>query len=369
MRFSSDNAAGASPQIMDAIVRANAGAAMPYGADDWTRAAEDRLREVFECDCQAFFTPTGTAANALALACASPPWGAIFAQKDAHVMDDECGAPEFFSHGARMIGVPGAAGKIDPTALRHTLAAYPRGLVKQVQPAALSLSQATESGTAYSLAELAELTAIAREASLRVHMDGARFANALVALGVSPAAMTWQAGVDMLSFGATKNGALMCEAVIFFDRELAAEFVFRRKRGGHTVSKARFLGAQMLAYLDKGHWLDLARRANAQAQRLASGLQALRGVRLPWPTEVNEVFALLPADMDAALRQAGAWYHDWSRDALGQTGTGAGAQRPETGATPGQRQRFVRLVTSFATTEEEVDRLLTVACAHQPPAK
>ncbi|MCC2098508.1 MAG: low specificity L-threonine aldolase [Hyphomicrobiales bacterium] len=349
MRFASDNASGMSQPIMEALEAAHADYAMPYGADDYTRAAEDALEETFEHECAVFFVPTGTAANALALASICKPWGAIFAHHDAHVMDDECGAPEFFTLGAKMVGVAGAKGLIDPAALRSTLADYPHGLVKQVQPAALSLSQATESGTVYRLKTLMELSAIAHEGGLHVHMDGARFANALVKLKAAPADMTWRAGVDVLSFGATKNGTMMCEAVIFFNRDLAKDFLYRRKRGGHTVSKARFLGAQMLAYLNGGHWLELAGRANGMAARLARGLKQIKGVRLPWPVDVNEVFAILPGKVDKALKEAGALYYNWSPVALEPR------QQPKSG------EVFVRLVTSFATRPEDVDRFLETA--------
>ncbi len=349
MFFASDNASGASPRVLDAIVRANTGFAMPYSADDQVRLAEAKISELFEKECTVFLVPTGTAANALALASLCPPWGAVFCHSDAHVMDDECGAPEFFTLGAKLVGVSGPRGKIDAKALEQVLAGYPRGLVKQVQPAALTLSQASESGTVYSLAEIAQLSAIARAAGLKVHMDGARFANALLKVKASPAQMSWKSGIDVLSFGCTKNGTLMCEAVIFFDKTLALDFAFRRKRSGHTVSKARYMGAQMLAYLEDGHWLELAGHANKMAQRLAKGLRGIDGVRLPWPSDVNEVFAVLPSSVDKALKKNGAVYYPWSAAALGE------ADRPAKGAA------FVRLVTSFATDPADVDAFVAVA--------
>lgn len=350
MHFASDNASGASPRIMEALSAANAGYAMPYGADDFTRAAEKKLCEVFERDCAVFMTPTGTAANALALAAYSPPYGAIFCHEDAHVMDDECGAPEFFAGGAKLVGVAGKLGKIDPAGLAATLAAYPRGLVKQVQPAVLSLSQASESGTVYKPAEIARLAAMAHEKGVAVHMDGARFANALVALGCSPAEMSWKAGVDVLSFGATKNGAVMCEAVIFFDRDRAADFLFMRKRGGHTLSKGRYLGAQMCAYLEDGHWLELAAQANAQARKLASGLTKIPGVRLGWPRQINELFVVLPGAVHKALRAAGAQYYDWGGRGLPQGARGLA-----------KGEVLTRMVTSWATRDEDIAQFLAIA--------
>lgn len=350
MHFASDNASGASPRIMEALVAANAGHAMPYGADDFTRLAEKKLCEVFERDCAVFLTPTGTAANALALAAFSPPYGAVFCHENAHVMDDECGAPEFFAGGAKLVGIAGKLGKIDPAGLSAKLAAYPRGLVKQVQPAVLSISQASESGTVYKPSEISRLAALAHEKGVAVHMDGARFANALVALGCSPAEMSWKAGVDVLSFGATKNGAVMCEAVIFFDRDRAADFLFLRKRGGHTLSKGRYLGAQMCAYLEDGHWLELAAKANGQAKKLAAGLTRIPGVRLGWPRQINELFAVLPGAVNKSLRAAGAQYYDWGGRGL-----------PQGARSLGKGEMLARMVTSWATSDEDVARFLDIA--------
>ena len=349
MDFSSDNASGASREVMQALMDANDGFAPAYGADPWTLEAQARISEVFERPCATFLVATGTASNALALAAITPPWGAVFAHSDAHIMGDECGAPEFFTAGAKLVGLSGDAGKIAPEALRTALAAFPRGLVKQVQASALSLSQATESGTLYTLGEIAALTQIAHEAGLQVHMDGARFANSIAALGCSPADMTWRAGVDVLSLGASKNGTFACEAVVFFNPQQALDFAFRRKRGGHTLSKGRFLAAQMNAWLHENHWLDLASRANAHAQALAHGLRQIEGVRLPWPVQINEVFAILPQHVDAALKTAGARYYDWS------------ARRLTPAFAPGPNARFVRLITSFSTPQGDVEKFIETA--------
>lgn len=349
MNFASDNASGASDKVMAALAAANSGAAMPYGADRWTAQAEKALCDVFERDCAVFLVPTGTAANALALACLTPPWGAVFCHEHSHVMGDECGAPEFHTGGAKLVGLSGGGGKITAAVFAEALRAFPRGLVKQVQPSALTITQATESGTLYSLAEIAGLSGAAHDAGLGVHMDGARFANALAALGASPAEMSWKAGIDVLSFGASKNGTFCCEAVIFFDKARAADFAFRRKRAGHTLSKGRLLGAQALAYLDGGHWLDLARAANASAARLASGLAAIPGTRLPWPCEANEVFAILPRRTADALRAAGASFYDWGTRGL----TAKDALKSD--------EVLLRLVASFATTWAEVDFFIATA--------
>ena len=349
MNFTSDNGSGAAPQILAALVEASAGAAPAYGADPWSRAAEKKLGRVFETDLAAFLVATGTAANALALSAFTRPWEAVFCHEEAHVQDDECGAPEFFTNGAKLVNIPGVGGKITPDGLEEALARHPRGVSKTVQPAVVTLSQVTEAGTIYTLDEIAALAEIAHSAGVAVHMDGARFANALVALGVSPAQMSWRAGVDVLSFGATKNGAFACEAVVFFDKARAETFPYLRKRGGHTVSKGRFLGAQMGAYLEGDLWLDLARHSNAAAQRLAQGLAASPGVRLVWPTQANEVFAAAPAGRVAAWAAAGAAFYPWTTRSA----------PPETAAREGET--MLRLVTSFATSDAEIDAFLALA--------
>ena len=352
MNFASDNGAGAAPEILEAIVAASRGVAAAYGADAHSKAAEKRLGEVFEKDVAVFLVATGTGANALALGAIATPWSAIFCHEESHIHDDECGAPEFFTGGAKLVGISGEGGKITVAALRETLARFPRGLVKSVQPGALSLSQATEAGTVYALDEIAALTDVARHHGLATHMDGARFANSLVALGCKPADMSWRAGIDVLSFGATKNGALACEALIFFDRARAEAFAFQRKRGGHTLSKGRFLGAQMNAYLDGDLWLDLAKRANRAADRLARGLTAIPGIRLAWPVQVNEVFAIAPRAVTAPLRAAGAQFYEWTSRAVA----------PE--RAPRDDEAFLRLVCSFDTSDAEVDQLTAIARAH-----
>jgi threonine aldolase len=349
MKFASDNCAGVAPEILEAIARSSRVNAPAYGADDYTTRAGAMLSEFFEREVEAFLVPTGTAANALALASLVQSFEAVFCHEEAHIHDDECGAPEFFTGGAKLVGISGEGGKVAPAALREALTRYPRGIAKSPQPGALSLSQATEAGTTYSSEEIANLCEVAHEAGMSVHLDGARFANALAASGASPADTTWRAGVDALSFGATKNGALACEAVVFFDPRRAANFAHRRKRGGHTLSKGRFLGAQMEAYLDDGLWLRLAERANAAAWRLSAELAKAPGMRLAWPTEVNEVFIVAPAATVAVWRAAGADFHEWSSRSLGKD------------IEPRQGEALVRLVTSFETSGEEIDRILALS--------
>ncbi len=351
MNFASDNGSGAAPEILAAITAASQGVAAAYGSDPWSQRACAALADVFETDIAAFLVASGTAANALALSALARPWEAVFCHEESHVHDDECGAPEFFTGGAKLVGVPGYNGKITPEGLRETLARFPRGLVKSPQPAALTLSQVTEAGTLYSLGDIAALAEIAHAAGVFVHMDGARFANAVVALGVSPADLSWRLGVDALSFGATKNGALACEAVVFFDKTKAESFPYLRKRGGHTLSKGRLLGAQMEAYLEGGLWLDLAARANAAARRLSEGLVALPQVRAGWPTEANEVFVIAPSRRVSAWREGGAVFYEWPTRGV----------PPERAPRPDET--LIRLVTSFGTSIEDVDSFLALARA------
>ncbi|WP_035693191.1 threonine aldolase family protein [Azospirillum halopraeferens] len=309
--FRSDNVAGAVPEVVDALAAAARGTAAPYGEDPWTERVGRHLAELFETDVAVFPVATGTAANALALSALAPPHGAVYCHADSHVNTDECGAPELFTGGAKLVGLAGAHGRLDPADLERALAGAGIGSVHRVQPAALTLSQATEAGTAYRPDAVAALAAVAHRHGMAVHMDGARFANALAFLGCTPAEATWKAGVDALSLGATKGGALAAEAVVFFNPAAAEGFGFRRKRGGHLVSKMRFVSAQLEAWLAGGLWLRLARHANARARDLAAGLAALPGARLVHPVEANEVFVELPEPAIAALAAAGIGFYRW----------------------------------------------------------
>jgi threonine aldolase len=347
MNFASDNTAGVSPEILEAIRQANEGFAAGYGNDELTRKVEQRIADVFEHEAAVFLVPTGTAANALALAHLSPPWGAVICHAESHVATDECGAPEFFGGGLKLIEVPGEGAKIAPATLEIVLAAG-RGAPHSVTPSVFSLTQATELGTVYQMEEIRRLAAVARAHGLALHMDGARFANALVRLGVTPAEMTWKAGVDVLSLGATKGGALAAEAVVFFDPARAGGMPSRRKRAGHLVSKHRFLAAQFAAYLQDDLWLRLANRANDAADKLAARLRAA-GFSPAWPVEANEVFVALSQTVDARLKAAGAQYYPWSTGSL-----------PHDAPIAADRV-LVRLVTSFATTEAEIQRFAALA--------
>jgi threonine aldolase len=342
MNFCSDNVTGAAPEILEALTRASAGTVPSYGEDPLTARVEARLKEIFETDLAAFPVATGTAANSLALSMLAPPYGAIYCHRDAHIAVDECGAPELYTGGAKLVGLPGEHGKLSLADVRAALAGAHKGVVHHVQPAAISLTQATESGTAYRPAEVAAIAAAGRELGVRLHMDGARFANALAFLGVSPADLTWRAGVDILSFGATKNGALAAEAVVIFDPKRAEEFAFRRKRAGHLFSKMRFLSAQLDAYLADDLWLRNARHANAMARHLAEGLARIPGAVLAHPVEANEIFIELPEHAIRGLQADGFQFYRWLGDS----------------------HRLLRLVTAFNTRPADVEAFIASAERH-----
>lgn len=345
MNFISDNTAGAAPEIIDAVIAANQAHATPYGDDPLTAQATTAVREVFEApEAAVFFVATGTAANALALASICPPWATIYCHRNSHIEEDECCAPEFFTGGAKLTLLGGENAKIDAAALRDALRNTASAGVHNAQPGALSITQATEAGTAYTPGEISELSAIAQEARLPVHMDGSRLSNALARQRVSPAEMTWKAGIDVLSLGATKNGALGVEAVILFDPARAWEFELRRKRGGQLFSKMRFLAAQMKAYLADGLWLRLATQANLAADLLAAGLAA-RNVPIIGEIGANILFAEITLDRHRALQAAGAHYYTMS---------------PFDEDGPGDQVIRIRLVASFSTSEAEVDRFVSL---------
>jgi threonine aldolase len=305
MRFFSDNAAPICPQVLDAIVAANR-VDTAYDGDALTRSLDGAFSELFETPVAALWVSTGTAANALALAALCPPHGSIVTHADAHIQNDECGAPEFFTHGAKLLLANGGGAKLSPAAVARLLDAT-RDDVHQAQPAALSISNATEYGLVYKPDEVAALGELARSRGLGFHMDGARFANAVAHLGCHPADLTWRAGVDALSFGFVKNGGMSAEALVFFRPDLAAATLYRRKRAGHLLSKGRYLAAQLLAMLKDDLWLANARDANGAAARLA----AAAGARLIHCVEANELFLRLTSEEAATLRAAGFDFYDW----------------------------------------------------------
>lgn len=345
--FYSDNIAPIAPEFLAAIVAANTGTAPSYGADPYTERLASLARETFGTDLAIIPVATGTATNALALATLAPPFGGVYCAESAHINTDECGAPEFYSGGAKLLGLPAPDGKLRPEQLAGPIAIARGAGVHHVQPAALSIAQATEWGTVYTQAEVAALAQAAHANGLKLHMDGARLANAIARLGCSPAEITWKAGVDVLSLGLTKTGAMAAEAVVVFDPGLAAEVERRRKRAGHLWSKQRFVSAQLAAGLEGGLWLRLAGQANRAAARLSAGLAALPGVHLIQPVEANEIFCAFPPGLFAALTGAGFGFHDWP-------------------APPGVAGEVVRLVASYATTDADVDALLHAAVRYAP---
>lgn len=346
MFFASDNSSPVPPQVLEALTEANHGYAMPYGNDPIMDEVRTRIREVFETpEAAVYLVSTGTTANALSLACVCPPWATVFCHRNSHIEEDECGAPEFYTNGAKLTLVEGADAKMTPDTLAKEISFAARGGVHNVQRGAVSITNATEKGAVYTAAEVRALCDVARRYDLPVHMDGARFANALVTDGGTPAEMTWKAGVDVLSFGGTKNGLMGVEAVVLFDPARAWEFELRRKRGGHLFSKHRYLSAQMQAYLKDDLWLKLATRANAAAKRLSEGLLQVEGAALLHPTQANAVFASWPRAGHRRAHDAGAAYYFWPMD---QSLEG-----------PGEEALSARLVCSWSTTDEDVDTFLS----------
>jgi threonine aldolase len=346
MIFASDNWAGASPKVLAAITRSAEGSAPAYGNDTSTTELRSRLSELFERPVNVFLVTTGTAANALSVAAFAPPWGSVIAHAEGHLGVDECGAPEFYA-GTKIIGLAGKDGKLTAATLAAALAGMPAGFVHQQQPAVLSISNASELGRVYDPDEISALSEVARGRKMAVHMDGARFANAVVTSGATPAELTWKSGVDVLSFGATKGGCLMAEAIVLFDDGKAEALGYLRKRAGQLVSKHRFLSAQFLAWLDGDHWLDLATHANAMALKLALGLVGTGRGHVAFMPEANEIFAVLPKSIAERLLAAGATFYDWPPHAFSNL-------------TLAPHEGLYRLVTSFATTPAEIDTFLAI---------
>jgi threonine aldolase len=333
MRFFSDNAAPACPEVMAALAEANR-LDTAYDGDRWSARLDEAFSELFGTEVAALWVATGTAANSLALAALCPPYGSILCHRDAHIQNDECGAPEFYTHGAKLMLAEGVGAKVNPETVNALLASI-RDDVHQNQPAVLSITNATEYGLVYNPDEVAALGGICRGRGLAFHMDGARFANAVASTGATPAELSWQAGVDALSFGFTKNGGMSAEALIFFRPELKAATLYRRKRAGHLLAKGRFLAAQLLAMLEDDVWLRNARAANESARRLA---EAAGDARLILPVEVNELFIRVTPEEAAALRAQGFDFYDWG---------------------PGE----ARLVTSWDSDPDAVDALARAVAA------
>lgn len=342
-QFGSDNWSGICPEAMDAIIAANRDHVPAYGNDAYTARACALLRDFFETDCEVFFTFNGTAANSLALASMCRNYHSIICHELAHVETDECGAPEFFSNGTKVLLVPGANGKVDLAAVEHAICR--RKDIHYPKPHVLSLTQPTELGTVYQPGEIAAAADLARRHGLRVHMDGARFANALATLDVAPKAVTWQAGVDVLCFGGSKNGLPVGETVVFFNKELAYEFDYRCKQAGQLASKMRFLSAPWIGMLESGALLRHAKHANAMAARLEESLRALPGITVRYPREANSVFLSLGPAHAQALHARGWRFYQF----IGEGG--------------------IRLMCSWDTTPEDIDTIARDLTAITTPAQ
>lgn len=339
MNFCSDNVTGVAPEIMAALIAANQGTAMPYGHDEYTQRLQTLFSELFETDVIVFPVATGSAANSLALSVITPPYGAIYCHNESHINLDECGAPEFYTAGAKLVTIPGEHGKISADDLAVKLNKAGAGIVHHIQPAAVSITQATEAGTVYTIDEIRQIAEVTHAHNLNLHLDGARFANAVVSLSCTPADITWRAGVDILSFGATKNGAMAAEAVVFFNKKLAETFAFRRKRGGHLFSKMRFLSVQLEAYIKDNLWLRNAAHANKMAAKLFNGLIGLPEAKVCHPVEANEIFIQLPEIVIQGLFGGGFQFYRWE----------------------GENSTTLRLVTAYNTKEEDVNAFIKAA--------
>lgn len=343
MQFASDNWAGAAPEIVAAVAAEAERADVAYGGGQADGEAAARFNDLFEREVAVFYVATGSAANGLAMTAINRPGGVIFCHRDAHIIEGETGGVEYLTGGARLFGLDGPTGRIEPASLERAVASVMPPSEHHGQAMAISITQQTEAGTIYAPAEIRAISALARAKGLPLHMDGARFANAVARTGATPAELTWKAGVDILSFGATKNGCIAAEAVVFFDPAMARDMPILRKRAGQLFSKARFAAAQFDAYLTDGLWLRLAARANSMADRLRTGLQPSPKARLAWETTGNEIFVIMPAADPRRLADAGVHFHEWTRTS-------------DVTLAPGET--LVRLVTSFATREAEVDDFL-----------
>ena len=335
VKFASDNVAGACPEVLDAVIKANEGDSTPYGNDQISTELQDKFSEIFEKEVIVFPTASGTAANALALSTMTPSFGNIYCHKLSHINTDECGAPEFYTGGGKLVTLQGIKGKITANELDESITGA--GIVHHTQPSSVSITQVCETGEVYQLDEIKKISDVTHKHNLNMHMDGARFANALVSLDCSPAEMTWKSGIDVLSFGATKNGCLAAEAIIFFKKDLVGNTAFLMKRAGHLLSKMRFVSAQLDAYISNDVWLKNARHANKMGKRLSEGLNNYSDINLSYPTEANEVFATFPRNKIEHLNSEGYTINEDEWDG-----------------------KAVRLVAAWNTKDNDVDEFLEI---------
>ena len=335
VKFASDNVAGACPEVLDAVIKANEGDSTPYGNDQISTELQDKFSEIFEKEVIVFPTASGTAANALALSTMTPSFGNIYCHKMSHINTDECGAPEFYTGGGKLVTLQGVKGKITAEELDEAITG--KGIVHHTQPSSVSITQVCETGEVYQLDEIKKISDVAHNHNLNMHMDGARFANALVSLDVTPAEMTWKSGIDVLSFGATKNGCLAAEAIIFFKKDLVGNVAFLMKRAGHLLSKMRFVSAQLNAYISNDVWIKNARHANKMGKKLSDGLIGHPDINLSFPTEANEVFATFPKNKIEHLNSEGYTINEDEWDG-----------------------KAVRLVAAWNTKDNDVDEFLNI---------
>ena len=333
VKFASDNVAGACPEVLDAIIKANEGDSTPYGNDQISTELQDKFSEIFEKEVIVFPTASGTAANALALATMTPSFGNVYCHKLSHINTDECGAPEFYTGGGKLVTLNGVKGKITAEELDQAISG--KGIVHHTQPSSVSITQVCETGEVYQLDEIKKISEVTHKHNLSIHMDGARFANALVSLNATPAEMTWKSGIDVLSFGATKNGCIAAEAIIFFKKDLVGNVAFLMKRAGHLLSKMRFVSAQLDAYISNDVWLRNAKQANKMGKKLSDGLKDHSDINLAYPTEANEVFATFPRNKIDHLNSEGYRINEDEWDG-----------------------KAVRLVAAWNTQDTDVDHLL-----------
>ena len=335
VKFASDNVTGACPEVLDAIIKANDGDSIPYGNDQISTELQDKFSEIFEKEVIVFPTASGTAANALALATMTPSFGNIYCHKFSHINTDECGAPEFYTGGGKLVTLQGVNGKITAEELDQAISG--KGIIHHTQPSSVSITQVCETGEVYQLDEIKKISEVAHKHKLSIHMDGARFANALVSLNATPAEMTWKSGIDILSFGATKNGCIAAEAIIFFKKELVGDVAFLMKRAGHLLSKMRFISAQLDAYISNDVWLRNAKHANKMGKKLSDGLKDHSDINLAYPTEANEVFATFPRNKIDHLNSEGYQINEdeWEGKA-------------------------VRLVAAWNTCDQDVEKFLEI---------
>jgi len=340
--YRSDNTGRAAPEILEALIRANHDTALGYGADEWTATLQRRFSELFETAVRVFPVATGTAANALSLASLGPSWGIVYCSEVAHINTAEANATGFFGGGIKLAAIGGEHGRISADRLAEALAGIAPGQIHRGQPSAVNLTQATDLGGVYTLDQIRAVVEVARARGLKLHMDGARFANALARLGCAPAEATWRAGIDIMSFGATKNGGALCDAIVVFAPDIAEIVAVQLRRAGQVWSKMRFASAQLIAYVENGLWLDMARASNAVAARIAAGLHDVPGARLLAPVEANEIFLELPSTTMDALEADGFQFYRRSRG-------------------------LARFVCRFDTSEAEADALLAALRRHLAP--